>query len=521
MAETVKSRRERFEALLTGIFWLLAVGMFAMFLYYSMGMTWENGPNLADEFVYFKPDSLLNNVWWTAVSLAAALTICTLFKKYGSRISMDIVSAAVCLLALSASIWWVGASNTSPQSDQYKLCILASEFEAGDLSSLQPGAYAARHSHQLGLVTILRIFYCLFGDGNYRSFQYFSAWMVPVIIFSGDGILKVITKGSRQARLCYLVSMVLCVPLYLYVPFVYGELCSTALAMVSAWMILECLTRFSWIRWLVLTGAMGLAVMARQNTLIFAIGFLLVIIIKLFGRFKWQTAVLGLGIMAGIGAGRLAVHGIYGPLTPAESKPLPYILYVAMGTMDGDRPGWYNDYHQSVYRSSGWDPKKAGDQGYRDLQAFLEQCRNDPDYAIDFYYRKINTQWNVPMYQSLAMNSQAAGPQSRLAEKVYTGRLRHWLEQWMNIYQILVYGGVLFLLAEKRRQWTTIENYILLICVFGGFLFSLMWEAKTRYVFPYFIAMIPYGAAGVWALLEVLDRKIRKTHKGKIPHGRA
>ena len=91
----------------------------------------------------------------------------------------------------------------------------------------------------------------------------------------------------------------------------------------------------------------------------------------------------------------------------------------------------------------------------------------------------------------------------------------------MNIYQILVYGGVLFLLAEKRRQWTTIENYILLICVFGGFLFSLMWEAKTRYVFPYFIAMIPYGAAGVWALLEVLDRKIRKTHKGKIPHGRA
>ena len=37
---------------------------------------------------------------------------------------------------------------------------------------------------------------------------------------------------------------------------------------------------------------------------------------------------------------------------------------------------------------------------------------------------------------------------------------------------------------------------MLLIAVLGGFFFSVIWEAKARYVFPYFMMMLPYAAMG-------------------------
>ena len=77
----------------------------------------------------------------------------------------------------------------------------------------------------------------------------------------------------------------------------------------------------------------------------------------------------------------------------------------------------------------------------------------------------------------------------------------------MNLYQLLIYGGVLaFTLAAARRR-LPLESYLLLIAVFGGFLFSVLWEAKARYVFPYFLMMTPYAAIGISALLAAFGKR--------------
>ena len=61
-----------------------------------------------------------------------------------------------------------------------------------------------------------------------------------------------------------------------------------------------------------------------------------------------------------------------------------------------------------------------------------------------------------------------------------------------------------------HKRWSNIENYLLLIGVFGGFLFTLIWEAKTRYAFPYYILMIPYAAIGIDLLLKKINETISK-----------
>ena len=54
------------------------------------------------------------------------------------------------------------------------------------------------------------------------------------------------------------------------------------------------------------------------------------------------------------------------------------------------------------------------------------------------------------------------------------------------------------------------EWYLLLIAVFGGFLFSLMWEAKTRYILPYLFMQIPYMAMGINEIITVMEQKIER-----------
>ena len=76
----------------------------------------------------------------------------------------------------------------------------------------------------------------------------------------------------------------------------------------------------------------------------------------------------------------------------------------------------------------------------------------------------------------------------------------------MDPYQLLIYGSILFLLLYRRKEKRSVEWYILLIGVLGGVLFHELWEAKSRYVLPYFIIMIPMAAAGLSELGDAVGR---------------
>ena len=144
------------------------------------------------------------------------------------------------------------------------------------------------------------------------------------------------------------------------------------------------------------------------------------------------------------------------------------------------------------------------------MAAFLQTCREDPAYAVNFYKRKIFSQWNAPMYQCIVMNNHIEGTQSALVQSIYQGTGNRILTGYMNIYQLVIYGGVLVFLAVALKKRHPLESYPLLIAVFGGFLFSVLWEAKARYVYPYFLMMIPYAAMGIGTVSDGLWRRLDK-----------
>lgn len=497
--------REKIEKSLTLIFIILCASVFVVLWICSFVATGKNG---SSEYVYFTKDFPLWNILGMTIFLSMVHVLGGMSKYLQKKRSMDILAVIISLICMLFSIYWVGASNTAPDADQAKLVKVAIDFAQGDFSELEKGNYMAVCQHQLGMVTLIRFLFALFRTQYYRVVQYFNACMVPLLIFSGYQVVKKLSEDNRKTELIYLFLMMICFPMYGFVPFVYGQISSTTFIMLAAWMLLDCLQDFHWWNCVILFCATALAYQFKQNAVIMIIGFGIVLLVKLIVKPSWKLAVVGLCIVLGPVLSQMGIHALYAPHIAEDAKSIPAVLYIAMGTHETywDAPGWFDGYNHIQYGKSNYDPEAAKEAATQEIKKFVDKCIDQPEYALHFYGLKMNTQWNAPMYQCLAINKVFAGEQSFLAHHIYFGLLGRGMVYALDIYQLIIYGGVLYLLVLRGMR---MERYVLMIGIYGGFLFSLLWEANTRYVFPYMIFMIPYAAMGTTEALKGIG-KIRE-----------
>lgn len=65
-------------------------------------------------------------------------------------------------------------------------------------------------------------------------------------------------------------------------------------------------------------------------------------------------------------------------------------------------------------------------------------------------------------------------------------------------------------LALRRKTGGAVWAQLLGIAFFGGFLFQLVWETKSRYCFPFFVFLLPLAAVGFITALRWAGDKSAK-----------
>ena len=65
-------------------------------------------------------------------------------------------------------------------------------------------------------------------------------------------------------------------------------------------------------------------------------------------------------------------------------------------------------------------------------------------------------------------------------------------------------------LALRRKTGGAVWAQLLGIAFFGGFLFQLVWETKSRYCFPFFVFLLPLAAVGFITALRWAEDKSAK-----------
>ncbi len=449
-------------------------------------------------------DNIFLNVLIIILIFFLIYLINKLINKFIDKINTNILMIVVSLIMIFVSIIWILSSNSLPDADQAYVCTYADEFNHGNFEGLLMGQYLGMHHHQLGMVSMLRIIFSLFGDYNYRAFQIINALALGLLVISGDMLIRNMhfNINKKKTEIYYLLLMLLCIPLYIYTDFVYGEILTISFMFLTLWMLLTYLNKHKWYNLLICLIAGTISCLVRRNTIIFIIACTLILIIKVIIEHN-RYVITSLITIILAGTLSFVIPNIqYGKYIPHDSKEMPSSLYIAMG-LRGEN-GYYEGYNLTTYRNCGFDTIKANEVATKYINERLTYFNSNKDEAYTFFYNKLNIQWNVPMFQCLIMNHEFNGNPGHLASLVYEGNLNNLLNIVSNYYHLFIITTcfIFVIYSFKNRKHLQLEDYIFLVFIIGGFLFSIMWEAKARYILPYFVAMIPYSAITIGLFLN-------------------
>lgn len=343
------------------------------------------------------------------------------------------------------------------------------------------------------------------GGINWVPFQIINALNMPLMVFAG---YRIVWYAFQKKEICvyYWILIVGYLPIWMYVPYVYGEIISITFSMVLLWQTLRfCKERK--LNVFCMAGTAGIACQIRKNSLIMVIACCLILLLYSFCRRNIKVLLAIVCTVAGIMLADVSLKGYYEHLSNLQiGKGVPYTAHILMGLQDTDSgPGWYTGLNIELYNAHNYDTAATAAYCREAIANRLQELMQKG--AVYFFYRKVESQWNEP--DSHAFFETEHGPFAMeklpwLTDQVYIGTGRALIQYWMDRYQFMIYVCAMFLAFAMLTGIVKkdISTSLLFVVIIGGFLFSIMWEAKSRYVLPYMIVLLMLSSGGIFAIQE-------------------
>ena len=474
---------------------------------------------------------LVKDSTWLHIALFLAAALCTvgidkLLNRY-DRILQEKVCLCIltvtCVIAFFLGVFYVVKNPYYPIGDQISTTAFAAYCREGNFSMLCSGGYVGMYQQQKGLGILYEILFALFGNFNYVPAKILHVvwWMLTIL--AGYGFLKLNTDRA-VFRVLYCPMMLGCFPFLLYLPYIYGDVLSISFGMILFYAV-AAYEHFGQKRYIALGAfAAGLAVLARKNTWVVLIAVAIYALLTSLKKQKLQYLLAGLAILLTAALSVKAVDVIYEVRSGYPSGVgIPSILWVSMGLQETEgRAGVYNRYQQTTFEEYDFQQKPAAQQGKEDIRERLGEFARDPGMAFRFFKNKLEGQWIEPMYAALETTEsfEDDAELTSVLANLYYGTLGRIVWNLSNYYQSILYLAGLMALVMLGILWWKKKDvptamWLPWIATFGGFLFSILWEAKSRYVFPYCVFMILYAPEGLYqmGLLLLKLPKLRKLRK--------
>lgn len=408
-----------------------------------------------------------------------------IFSQIGIALTAGLFS---CLILL-------GGVRT-PINDQVQVYSAASLFNQGNYINLTRGGYLNMYPQQLGFVAYLQVLFHIFGNENFIAVQAINCIWIAGLVFMLCQILNELT-GDNAVRLAGSLSFLFLLPLFLLSSWVYGDVPSFFFLALAFLQYLRYLKDEKKQRLLFMALFMGASLLFRKNSLIALLA--LCIALSFHGLRRRQPAILAavlLILLLPLGALKV-VESYYQAAGNYEiDGGLPASLWISMGmSEDSSNPGWFSNYCVPLYYSVDCDRSAASRIAAQDIHARLSLFLEDPVYGISFYKRKICTQWNDPFYNTNFLI--ATDGESRGITNCLLALEDGFLLTFLSVLQFLNYFGLFVYCIRVADKKHTGEN-ALLIFFLGGVLFSILWEANSRYIYSYILLSMPLSTIG-WA----------------------
>lgn len=467
------------------------------------------------EKIYYIRDTVIKHIVSIAILCLVLVWLKSSFfmTKIVKRIKEKECEIAniVLIVVMGITLFLVLGGQVIPGGDQGIVLRIANEFLQRDFSSLEVGGYLNQYPHQIGHVMLYMIPCFLFGSYAAISIQIGNA----LLIVSSVYYIWKLTRKLFQRNMIGLGAMIvtgLYLPYLLYVTFVYGNVLGHALSLCAIW--------YQW-KWMkerklsfvaVTFACIIVASLVKSNYLIAMCAIVIMYVWDSIEKKKWNGCILAVFLVICYLCSSVLLRTSAEVYTGEKlSQGIPQISWVAMGLQEGSRaPGWYNGYTVSSYKKGGYDTDIASSEAKERIKETLQKFEETPSYMMDFFTRKIESQWSEPSFQGFWINEiRGYTGQLSIVTDLFSGTMKKVMIEVCDVIQTLVYFGALLWVFFGKKKGDKMV-FVLPILFIGGFLFHLVWEAKGQYTITYFILLIPYAVAGYLIVAEKISSNVQK-----------
>ena len=468
------------------------------------------------ENVSYNYISIISTIVVIAIIVGIMSTGNFIKEKWESKLSIKkrrIILAIIFIIYVAIQIFWIFIRNSYPIADSLYVYDAAKEmFEGKTISQLK---YFELYPQNLSLAYVFSKIFRILGSSNVLIIKFIN---VIANIFTVIGlymITKLLNEKYEVNKSLLGILSFTYIPIILLVNFTYGDLISLPFAIFSMFFAMM-YVKDSKYRYIVMSViSVAVSVILRMNNLIFVIAIVIYLGLDLLSNVKLKvlrenylkillkTVVIILFIAIAILPSITVKDVLINRYALDEDKKFPTAGFIAMGMMEGTRAnGWYHDTCAQI----GWKNIENADDEYKIIiQDRLKGFSNNILKMGKFYIKKIVSMWSEPLnesiWQNLSFNFGEDKSEPRSEEEIEeSNKLDEKLTNESKIFEtyqkalmIIIFFSVIRLIIKNRKNITN-ELILLLLCFIGGFMFHCLWEAKSRYIIPYIIAVIPLAS---------------------------
>ncbi len=490
---------------------------------------------LASEHTFFLKDNLLLNI---VITVCFVLAICafskmSFVKKMVYKINNDdksfiIIKTFLLILLFVFGFIWVYTTQINPEGDQHLLTLAVRGFKYGDYSAFESGGYIETWPNQAGIFLIYYLFSFVFGDNLYLGLQLINVLSVVFVYKSLSDIAGEL-KYSNFVRLLIILSAFIFPVLIVYCWLIYGNMLGMAFILLSIKYELKYFENYKVGNLLCSSLFLMIALMAKSFALIYMIGMLIYALFKIIDTKRIKSTLFIVSIIVAF------LFQMYIPKMYIQFKTgldfnqgASSFAHIAMGMQEGERcEGWHNKYNYDTYHEVGNNTEVQSELAKKEIDNRLLIFKNDKDYTLKFFSRKIISQWNNPTFEMFyGMDiDYGYGFQYRFGDDY----ISKYIEPFLNLYfetriqnvlnieqSLIVFGCLLYIISFSLKKDKNMEEMLLPLCFIGGFLFLIIWEAKAQYALFYYVILFLYAILGYRELIVNFNKKNIYAHKKEL-----
>lgn len=448
-----------------------------------------------------------NSFIYTIGIIASGIIIYMLTKKANGHIETKENKKRILIIAVIAyiifNIIWVILVNPPIVGDQIHACNLAQTFYRNNLEEFLPdmtyagiplGQYMQSYHQQISLSFVFSMFFRIIhfdGIGILRALNVIGNILMIVALYK---IGKQLSKKYEinNVRLFILILTFVSIPMLS--TFIYGDVPSLALCLFAVYFMMK-YAETQKIKYPIFAAILTMiAYMMRMNSLIFIIATTIYLILNLFKEFKnkkWKENLISVSIILMYIAISILPAGIvqnyyldkYNMDKKAEYPTISYILMAMEESWRGN--GWYNE-DRGEYALK--NIEQAKEEYVEEVKQRLTYFAKNPGYTLEFYTKKLTSMWAENTYAAIRSNIVKENDPIENATDILT-----FYQKALLVLTCVC--GIAFLI--KNRKDISLEALFLITIFIGGFAFHILWEAKSRYIIPYIVVLIPIAAIKV------------------------